>query len=465
MTAAQIDGVRIPPFVAALRELYVDPTNGDDRGAGTMADPLLTLQEAVNRFLPLWFVQVWAHNDNRVINIVGSGHTITEQVVVPDFAGMGVLHFSFEEQVVHAGLQLSGAPAGIAGFEVAERVSFDTSPMTPSTLGDNSFYRPDATAKAAAGYDDIIEETFEDVAILDNAAGTIDVVADVGTTIFGYVLGADGDVVRPQNTWSPDRPASSLFANAVAIKTGKGRVLVTGCAFDFEDNNDTAVVTGDQGNAGGTQNVTLARCTFTNQGAFGNNGLVRGLGAGLHACIDLSPAFGATFSEVPQLLLNNCRFAGGGVRFSACTVDLSAISSDDIVQFEASIVGFVAVDTRNSISAGIAYELRCEGANQGIFAASFGVSSSTVCVQLNESSHVRLNGANRLQGSGSFAGVGIYRNSYFELIAAATMPLAGPAAGNDFQTGGAARAAWTSVAAGANAHDTAGDRSTYYRIS
>ncbi len=249
---------------AGTRELFVDTVNGNDDNDGlTSATALQTIQLAALMFkLPL--LQTWAKNDNRTITVI---HTpgmpkITEQITVPPHNGEGILIADFEEEVIASGLVENGALAAVAGFENRWQITFTTAPLTPAALARNAF-----TKMHTLQSENEIDGCLENLPIITNGAGTVDVVAaDPGIfSAFHYANGAVIDIVRPQIEWGLDEDpvtTTHTLQHTMIKNLGGSPLIIRGvCAATDNTNVNNTCFLSNIGNGVGIlgNNVALTR--------------------------------------------------------------------------------------------------------------------------------------------------------------------------------------------------------------
>jgi len=271
----------IHPFQPGLRTIYVNHTTGGDGYAGTISEPCATIQQAVNRFKPLdRGAQNWALNDDRTILVQdpGGDSIFDEEIVIPPHAGDGALIIRAEYQVEFSGLVESGSPfSTIAGFEVRQRLSFTTSPMTASTLGDGYFVVPQTNTLGNP-----FEFGWEILPIVDNATGTCDVVAyDPGSyTAFTHLAAVAVDIVKPQVIWRPGLTDASGDYPVPCIRNMGGSLIVEGFRFQNSTAGQSNVVLMNTGPSGDTWfggRVYIRGCVVENNGSgTGFRGVVHG---------------------------------------------------------------------------------------------------------------------------------------------------------------------------------------------
>jgi len=458
-------------FDGSLRDIWVNHSTGDDSNPGTQGSPLATIQEAIRRFKPGYVgMQTWNAGDDRTIHVMNGGVTITEQVVVPDHAGQGVLIIEGEEEVVYPNLQLTGVPSLVAGFNSVSRLTFTTAPMTANefdvTANPPAFYRPNLAAKQAAGYSSPITQTFEDVAIVDNTAGTLDIVGSNFITIFGYAGGAVGDVVRPLLTWETTN--SILFGQAPAIVAGSSPLIVSGFSFNAGLAGSKVLAALDP-NAGpaGTRTKVLDRCTITPTGVNNSLNPVSGPFNASACAFLLANNTLSTLLDCVNVNFSNCVVPSGKLvlrensyadLFGLYVMDSSTVGLQ--VQTRSSFSSFAA-DIRAAVT-GLSLEFKSQ--TQALFGLSFGSAVGTCILVGTDSQLIHALNTATVTGTGTVTGIALSGRSRAALSSAAGAVLTGPALA-DIKVGSLAAAAYTATAVGSGTNDTAGDMSSYFRVS
>jgi len=268
-------GQAVAPASTTL--LYVDPENGDDTADGlTVSTQLATIQEAINRYLPPTQPPRTLNSDEyleiRVAYTPGMS-PIAENIVKPAHLGPGQLCINGELELVEDALVQSGGVATVSGHQGLRRVTFTTSPLTPSGLTGGYFVTPD---------DDIVQAFSDNVAFIagehgciqDNAADSVDVmfISPGFIDAFSYSGGAALRIVRPQIQWDPDDLEVTSFGPMPAqIINQGGPLVIKGFIFDRGSTSSLAqqqTIALDLGKAvgGGFQqeNTTLTLCIFRN---------------------------------------------------------------------------------------------------------------------------------------------------------------------------------------------------------
>ena len=273
----------VVPFLPGLRELYVNHGTGDDTAAGTAGAPLATIQEAVNRFKPMdRGTQLWDLNDDRTIHVQdpGGGSDFGESIVIQSHSGEGALHIKAVVTTLHTGLVESGTPfSAIAGFEVRQQLSFTTSPMTPSALADAAFVVPQTNLLGNP-----FEYGWDYLPIVDNAAGTCDVVAlDPGVlTSFSHGAAVVVDIIQPDIIWKNGTTDAFGYYHTSCIMNHGGPLIVEG--FRFQNSrtgyygNVLVVNHGESDDAWGTKTCFRACIVENNTGNYGFISLAHGTG-------------------------------------------------------------------------------------------------------------------------------------------------------------------------------------------
>lgn len=303
----------IHPFQPGLRAIYVNHTSGSDGYAGTITEPVATIQEAVNRFKPLdRGVQTWDLNDDRAIIVQdpGGDSTFDEEVVIPPHAGDGALHIKADYIVAHSGLVEAGTPfSTLSGFEVRQRLTFTTTPMTPGVLADGYFAVPD-TNYLGNPY----EYGWDYLPIVENGDGYVDVVAlDPGTwTAFNHFAAATVDIVAPKLIWRPGTTDSLAYYSSACIKNMGGALIVEGFKFQQPQTFTSNIVISNvmqDSDSGNGDRVYLRGCIIDdNASSVGFTSVVVGDSCSIAGCI--FKANNASISNGARALtLVNTRFA------------------------------------------------------------------------------------------------------------------------------------------------------------
>jgi len=405
----------IHPFQPGLRTIYVNHTSGNDGYAGTISEPVGTIQEAVNRFKPLdRGVQAWDLNDDRTIIVQDPGGTSTfdEEIVIPPHAGEGALVIKAEYHAEFSGLVESGSPpfSAISGFEVRQRLSFTTSPLTPSTLGDGYIIIPDANLLGEP-----YSFSWDYLPIVDNAAGTCDVVAiDPGIwTAYSHGNGTEVSIVRPIVTWRP--PSNSFFYPNSCIRNMGGSLIVEGFVFENSSSSSTNYIISNTGYAGDILyggKVHIRGCIVNNNGS-GAGFQTLFNGDSISACGIIIKSKGAYTTHSKNLSMVNCR-----------DVIPSGVFYRNILNSTALALYGLDLDATNATSAGLSFE----GCNQvdylmldirgsglylyktntvQIWAMSCEDSGTSPCIDIAELSSAYLVEDNRVVGSSGNTGYGI----------------------------------------------------------
>lgn len=212
---------------SSVRDLYVDPVNGNDDNDGlTPSTQLQSIMLATLMFkLPL--MQTWSRNQNRTIHVK---HTvgmpkITEKITILPHNGEGILIIEAEENILFSGLIENGALSAIAGFENRWRLTLTTNPLTAHALAHGAFVRPRSRSLA----ENEIDACLEDLPIIDNGVGTLDMgTFDPGIfQAFHYGNGTVVDIVAQQIEWGLDaEPAGSVGALTHTMITNMGSPLI-----------------------------------------------------------------------------------------------------------------------------------------------------------------------------------------------------------------------------------------------
>lgn len=279
----------IHPFQPGLRTIYVNHTSGNDGYAGTISEPVGTIQEAVNRFKPLdRGVQAWDLNDDRTIIVQDPGgtHIFNEEITIPPHSGDGALIIKAEYNVVFSGLTEAGTPfSALSGYEVRQRLTFTTTPMTPGTLNDGYFAIADTNYLGNP-----FEYGWDYLPIVYNGDGYVDVVAlDPGTwTAFNHFAGATVDIAEPVVIWQPATTDGSAYYTTQCIRNLGGALIVEGFRFQPYRTSLTGSVISNIGQIGESTNgtrVTVRGCIFEDNSGTGFATIAIGDACSLLGCI------------------------------------------------------------------------------------------------------------------------------------------------------------------------------------
>lgn len=343
-------------FDSELRDLYVDTSTGSDTASGSQSDPLLTVQEAIDRFESPLLNAIWAHDDTRTVHVAGD---VQETVLCRGHAGPGALKIISEDVVVRQTLTQSGSAAtisrGSGAYYVRNRFTFAET-ISVSVTGDTGMYLFPPAIEGTLGSE--FEEIYEYAPVVATGGSTLDVVLVAPGVLSGagYTDGATIEVRDPVATWTPAQQATSRIYGTAAIYNPTGSPLVIE-GFDARPdgfaqnaNTDVFLVNGTSPNgrvAGGSQ-VVIQGCRFSANG-----------GDSITPCIGPSVSVNGTiltgneFRDCNGILFANCRFT------DSCTVSgssainfygtdsgtLNIIGNSEVVYFRCDITGTVLVSS------------------------------------------------------------------------------------------------------------------------
>ncbi len=196
------NGLVKTPLDPAVRQLYVDPVNGSDTNDGlTTATAFLTIQAAVDAYYCTadGSIPTFLRGDFRRITVLANGIVTVidvDTVTIPPHHGSGHLVIEGEVEVLHTDTLAAGR-AKVAGSAHRFNQPLTTGGLTPNAFDQAAFIRP-ATQQQISE----VHEANNVLPILENAAGSVDIVADNSNWLNDevspdYVDGLAIEIVRP----------------------------------------------------------------------------------------------------------------------------------------------------------------------------------------------------------------------------------------------------------------------------
>lgn len=353
-----------------VRDLYVNTSTGSDTASGSQTDPLLTVQEAVNRFESTLFNDEWAIDDSRTIYVTGD---VQESVLCRGHPGPGALKIISEDVSVLQTLTQSGSPATIArtsGNHFVRHAITYTTPIDGSVVGDSGAYVVPNPLPSS----DIFEECYEYLPVVDVSGSTLDVDI-VGPGVlsgFGHTNAASVEVRSPSATWEPaDSTAVGLrfFGNyCINNPTGSPLIIegfrVRPAANGF-DGLDVFLVNGP-GFSGSVNTLTVIQgCVFDELGGAAISPFT-GKGVTFNGVFNGSGLF--SNKEISESFILNARFVdgfalkgginhhiygadcGGVFAILSANVETTRLDTEGQIQVVDSFVRFQAVSVESGVS-------------------------------------------------------------------------------------------------------------------
>lgn len=332
----KIENQRLYAPLGAGTTIYVDTEAGSDLNTGGVSDPLATIQEAVHRFIPPYGpAPYWARDEVRTISVVYTPgmSPITEFLHIPLHRGEGVLRIAAQEEETYTGLVQSGSLSQGGNYDTDGyynshyELTCTTSPFVSGSLTDGYFIRPTLNPN-----DHSTEFSFEQAAVINNTANTLDIVIyQPGSYLgFGYGNTMGFDVVRPQVVWSPPDDQGFTFAGGPLITMDGGFNEFSGFRFAPLGSSGGARVlfhsrATSSVNSFGIS-TTISRCTF--EASSDTIYVVEGSGVSLAGCyFDITTGGFTVFKNGSGLNIFNSRFNHAPSSLSSITLMVNCTES------------------------------------------------------------------------------------------------------------------------------------------
>lgn len=249
--------------------LYVNSESGLDTASGTQSDPLKTIKEGINRFLPPGRpAPEWSSSTVKriIVQYTPGMAVLKESIIKPPHTGAGLLIIEGEMETQETLTQL-GSAVTVSGYEGRNIINFTTSGLTPSAL-EGSFIEPDP---------DIIFGTtefysyLEHFAIVDNDASSVTLAAGkIGSTDgFGFNNNATLNVVKAQVPIGlPDLDQNDIGPFVTFFTNQGGGVLFKGFQWTGSSSAFNSFIsdTGAHINFVGGYTTYVDQCHFINAG-------------------------------------------------------------------------------------------------------------------------------------------------------------------------------------------------------
>lgn len=440
--------------------LYVNHDTGSNSNDGTSLAPLATIQEAVNRFLPLAAgIQNWDYGDDRTIMVQDPGNAnsnFEESIVIPPHAGLGILYIIGEETTLAGTTTLTSGSVfqAISGYEVRHNLYFQL-PVSPAfddvpAWDDAGFWVPGSFTNT-----DPFARQLEYLPHVELQAGpsggniaSVVALDPNSWTAFEFPNSTSVSLVAPVTTWQPGpADATNGFLAAPCITNQGSPLIVQGFNFTAREDTDQFLQGSVLHNTGGPTayqtsdtvgTVWISRCILDESPVNGTGfyELFSGFGISVSAIIK---AYTAGFiTRNAEVTFVNTRMDGVD-DFKQSTLSLWGIDISGVGgwSFDDCTIENMYVDLRGNLVL-----TRTDVTINALTVESAGVSPA---VRVERKSELRLNSVgSRLAGTTGNTGVGMIVQEMSQVVWSGSIVSATlSGSSGDLQVGGNAARAWT----------------------